>query len=289
MEWKRLALTSALCLGAGLTPQLASAEPGVAFIHGTGAPTDAYNDYWTPGFVDVVVSALPNPNNHVVVNCDFTQFMWDEAAAGCLAGELTEFIDSHGITEMLVVTHSNGANVIRWIMSNPTFDARYPNIISRIKWVDAIAPSSAGTPLADAVIAGNVFENSLGWLLGYQSDGVRQQQEAWMAYYNEYWLYGTQGRPALPKDFWAVVGTEVQSAVWDSDSYCGGYQLTLGLELTQNWLDDCADGFLECTSQAAAGYVWFYDTQYTEGDEPLNHNQSRRPCFGLEQIIRSDV
>src|SRR3546814_18069151 len=73
---------------------------------------------------------------------------------------------------------------MRWIMSNPTWDSRYPGIISRIRWVNALAPSSAGTPLADAVMAGNVFESALGWLMGYQNDAVRMQQVSWMASYN---------------------------------------------------------------------------------------------------------
>jgi hypothetical protein len=84
---------------------------------------------------------------------------------------------------------------MRWIMSNPTWDSRYPLIIQRTRWVNALAPSSLGTPLADAVMAGNVFEAALGWLLGYQSDAVRMQQTSWMQYYNSTWLLGTSGRP----------------------------------------------------------------------------------------------
>jgi hypothetical protein len=189
---------------------------------------------------------------------------------------------------MVVITHSNGGNVIRWILSNPTYDSRYPKIINTIRWVDALAPSSLGTPLADATVAGNTFEQSLGWLLGYKSEAVTMQQTSHMAFYNKNYLYGTAGRPALPRDFWAVVGTDVDSSPFDSDSYCGGYSLNVGLETTQNWLDDCSDGFLECTSQGGAGYVWLYDSDFA-GDEPLSHAQSRRNCFGLDVILRNDV
>jgi hypothetical protein len=215
--------------------------------------------------------------------------MWTAGAAGCLAGQLTTFISNHGITDMVIITHSNGGNVTRWILSNPTWDSRYPNIISKIRWVNALAPSSLGTPLADAVMNGNVFEQSLGWLLGYKSDAVRQQQVSWMATYNANNLYGTTGRPALPKGFWNVVGTDVDSAIWDSDSYCGGYTLNLGLETTQNWLDSCSDGFLNCTSQRGAGTLWFNDKSRTNGSEPLSHNQSRKKCFGLDVILRNDL
>ncbi|WP_051924263.1 hypothetical protein [Arenimonas donghaensis] len=266
-----------------------SANTGVAFVHGTGKQTNATADYWTSGFVNNVRGGLPNSANYVVINCDFTKYMWDNAAAGCLAGQLTTFINNKGITRLIVITHSNGGNVMRWILSNPTWDSRYPNIIAKTVRVNALAPSSAGTPLANAVINGNVFEGALGWLLGYQNDAVRMQQTSWMASYNGSWLYGTSGRPALPKTFRSVVGTDVDSAIWDPDSYCGGYVENVGLETTQNWLSSCSDGFLECSSQSAAGSVWFQDKARMRGREPLSHNQSRRACFGLDTILRSDM
>lgn len=274
-----------ICLAAGA----AMANTGVAFVHGTGKQTDALNDYWQSAFVNSVRQGLPNQANYTVINCDFGQYMWDSRAAGCLAGQLTSFINTRGITDLVVITHSNGGNVMRWIMSNPTWDSRYPNIINKIRWVNALAPSSKGTPLADAVMAGNVFEAALGWLLGYQNDAVRMQQVSWMVFYNANYLLGTSGRPALPKGFWAVVGTDVETAVWDPDSYCGGYHLNVGLEITQAWLDSCSDGFLNCSSQNGAGRVWFNDTSRMAGGEPLSHNQSRRACFGLDVILRNDL
>ena len=280
-------LAAALLLAA--LPQLATANTGVAFVHGTGKQTNALADYWQSGIVNSVRQGLPNQANYLIVNCDFEQYMWDSRAAGCLAGQLHGFITTRGITDLVVITHSNGGNVMRWIMSNPTWDSRYPLIIQRTRWVYALAPSSAGTPLADAVIAGNVFESALGWLLGYKSDAVRQQQVSWMAHYNATYLYGTSGRPALPKGFWSVVGTDVESAVWDSSSYCGGYHLNVGLEVTQAWLNSCSDGFLNCSSQSAAGRVWFQDKNVMAGGEPLSHNQSRRQCFGLDVVLRNDL
>ncbi|MEO7200669.1 MAG: hypothetical protein ABIY56_10700, partial [Dokdonella sp.] len=60
-----------------------------------------------------------------------------------------------------------------------------------------------------------------------------------------------------------------------------------GLEITQNWLASCSDGFLNCSSQEAAGRVWFRDKSGT--GKILNHNQSRRNCFGLDVILRNDL
>ncbi len=276
-----------LALGLALGAASVHANTGVALVHGTGAQTNATADYWTPAMVNSIRQGLSNQSNYVVINCDFEQYMWDSRAAGCLAGQLTSFISSRGITDLVVITHSNGGNVMRWIMSNPTWDSRYPNIISKIRWVNALAPSSAGTPLANAVISGNVFEGALGWLLGYKSDAVRMQQTSWMAQYNQNNLYGTSGRPALPKGFWSVVGSDVISAIWSSDAYCGGYAQSVGLEITQSWLASCSDGFLNCSSQEAAGRVWFRDKSGT--GKILNHNQSRRNCFGLDVILRNDL
>lgn len=262
---------------------------GVAIVHGTGNQVNAQKDYWTNEFVNSVRQGLDDSSNYLVVNCDFDKYMWDNAAVGCLATQLYSFITAKSINDLVVITHSNGGNVMRWILSNPTWDPRFPAIIEAVRWVNAIAPTNAGTPLAEAVMEGNVFEQSVGWLLGFKSDAVRMQQPSWMAYYNSTWLVGTQGRAALPKGFWSIVGTDVDSAIWDSDSYCGGYASNVGLEITQAWLDGCSDGFINCSSQTAAGGVWFYDTDKTKGKEPLSHQQSRRKCFNLDVILRNDI
>ncbi|MCC2617999.1 hypothetical protein LJ739_17225 [Aestuariibacter halophilus] len=280
---------SSILLLIGLGSAHALANYGVVFMHGTGSQTDAEDDYWTREFTQSVMQGTSTPSRYAVINCDFEQYMWDSRATGCVADQMTQFIQQQNITQMYVITHSHGGNMMRWILSNPTYDSRFPAIIQRIVNVTALAPSSAGTPLADAVINGNTFETSLGWLLGYGSNAVKQQQVSWMAYYNANYLYGTSGRPGLPVNFKSVVGTDVESAIWDSDSYCGGYQNQVGLEFTQNWLASCSDGFLECSSQEAAGSVWFRDKQRTRGSEPLSHQQSRRACFGLDRQLRNDV
>ncbi|WMJ71135.1 hypothetical protein [Stenotrophomonas sp. 24(2023)] len=281
--------TAALLLSLAAGPAWGADVVGVAFVHGTGAQTNATQDYWQPAIIDTVRQGLPNSANYTVINCDFNQYMWKPEAAGCLAGQLTSFINARGITQLVVITHSNGGNVMRWILSNPTYDSRYPKIIATVRKVNALAPSSAGTPLADAVINGNTFETSLGWLLGFSTDAVRMQQVGHMATYNAQNLYGTAGRPALPRPFRAVVGSDVESAPWNSSNYCGGYAQNVGLEFTQNWLDSCSDGFLNCSSQRAAGSTWFTDTQRTQNGKPLSHNQSRRECFGLGGILRNDL
>ncbi|MDI9818568.1 MULTISPECIES: hypothetical protein [unclassified Legionella] len=263
---------------------------GIAFIHGTNDHRqDADGGYWKRGFINSLASVLPDPGNHVVLACDFSHYMWHEEAAGCVANQLLDFINNKQITQLTVYTHSNGANVIRWILSNPSYDWRYQLLNKKISQVIAIAPSSGGTPLADEVIDGNIFESGVGWLLGYRNNSVKQQRVGDMALYNSEILLGTAGRPSLPVPFRVVVGTDVTASPFSSASYCNGYLLNVGLKLTKIYLQKCADGFLDCWSQTAAGNIWFYDWQKTQAKLPLSHNQSRHSCFGFEQALRQDL
>src|SRR5881394_114365 len=82
------------------------ATTGVALVHGTGKQTDAYNDYWQAGMVNSIRQGLPDQSNYVVINCDFNQYMWTSAAAGCLATQLSGFIASKHIDDLVVITHS---------------------------------------------------------------------------------------------------------------------------------------------------------------------------------------
>lgn len=267
-----------------------STNQGIALIHGTNDHReDADGTYWKREFIDSLRGALDNPENYTVIACDFSHYMWDEEAAGCAVNQLLAFIDNNNITDLTVYTHSNGGNIIRWILSNPSYDARYFRLNKMIKQVIAIAPSSGGTPLADQVIDGNYFEESMGWLLSHNNDAVRQQRIGDMALYNDQLLFGTKGRPSLPVPFRVIVGTDVTASPLSSSSYCNGYWLNAGLKVTRAYLDYCSDGFLNCTSQTAAGQVWFFDLQKTSGQSTLSHNQSRHNCFGLDEILRQDL
>ncbi|GLS25204.1 alpha/beta hydrolase [Marinibactrum halimedae] len=285
IHWLWKGLLVSICISSPFV----NANTGVAFVHGTGDSSDALNDYWTRDMVFSVTGGLPDTSKFVVVNCNFDEYAWSNEAGGCLARQISSFIERESISDLVVITHSYGGTVMRWILSNPTWDRRHPVIINATRSVTAIAPSSLGTPLADAVIDGNRFERVLGWILGYRSPAVELQQEDWMAHYNNTLFYGTAGRPALPVTFKSIVGTDVESSPFDSDSYCGGYAYQVALEVTQEWLDNCSDGFIECRSQAGAGTVWFYDVDRTRRREPLSHHQSRRPCFNLDVFLRNDL
>ncbi|KTC89096.1 hypothetical protein [Legionella cincinnatiensis] len=292
MDFKRILITLYLLLFSSWIYSLPEPNPnlGIALVHGTkDHRDDAEGGYWKTDFIQSLVQTLPNPENYYVVHCDFSKYMWDEDAAGCTADQLLNFIDDKKISSLIVYTHSNGGNVIRWILSNSTYDSRYLRLKNKIDQVIALAPSSGGTPLADALLNGGVFEASLSWLLGYSGDAIKQQRVGDMYIYNEELLFGTKNRPSLPKPFKAVIGTDVIASPFNSSSYCNGYILNSGLKIAKLYLDSCADGFLNCSSQTVAGTVWFYDKDKLEDHLTLSHNQSRHSCFGLEKILTSVI
>ncbi len=277
---------------------------GVAFVHGTGSYShNTARDFWTWENIESMKSALPNVNYYDIIHCDFDQYMWHINAGGCLARQVGAFQRRHNLDHIMLVTHSNGGNVARWVLSNRDYsDDYYPNF-SKVRYMVNIAPTSKGTPLATAVRNGHSFEQTLGWLLGYDSPAVDQQQTHRMRYYNEQYLRGTDGRPALSTFTYNISGSDVDASLvdyeWilfpligypvpDSSPLCGGYNLNLGLSITRAWLDNCSDGFVNCSSQEAVGYA-HRDYTFTDRDEPLSHNQSRRKCFGVDRRVKAFI
>lgn len=288
MDFQRILLFVLLFCISSLTQ--AYTEPkqnhGIAFVHGTkDHREDAYGDYWKVDFIQSIATGLKNPENHYVVHCDFSKYMWHDDAALCVVDQLLAFINDKNLTSLTLYTHSNGANIIRWILSNPTYDNRFIALKRKIKEVVALAPSSSGTVLADEAVGGGVFNASVAWLLGYTSDAVRQQRVGDMLIFNDELLLGGKGRPSMSVPFKVIVGTDVAASPFSSSSYCNGYMLNSGLKLTKLYLDKCADGFLSCSSQKAAGEVWFYDKDKMQKGLSLSHNQSRHSCFGLDTIL----
>jgi len=264
----------------------ATSNFGIAFVHGTNDHrADAYGDYWKTDFIETIAKSLPNPDNVFVVHCDFSQYMWHPDAGDCTAKQLADFIRDKKLGSITVFTHSNGGNVMRWILSNPSYHSDYLFLKHKIKQVIALAPSSGGTVLADMVIHGSSVTSNLAWLLGFHGDAIKQQREGDMAIFNEELLFGTKNRPALPVPFLAIVGTDVAASPFSGSSYCNGYLRNSGLKITKLYLEDCADGFLNCDSQTAAGKVWFYDKDKLDNNAILNHNQSRHSCFGIEKLL----
>ena len=179
----------------------AEARPGAVFIHGAG--NNFLNDaagaraYWTEDMLRAATRNWSVP--YLVVHYDSNQIMW--TAAGQVAGQIYDWMNATGVDDIVVNTHSFGGVVFRWILSNPTWYSRYQPIIDRVRWVNTIAGPHKGSEAAD--LAGTL---SGSWLTGWLVDLVGQNNNStsncrtdWMAYYNQYYLNGTAGRPPLPR------------------------------------------------------------------------------------------
>lgn len=247
----------------GLTAA-AEAKTGVVFIHGKGgadlAQESVVRAYWTEDMIRATTKGYSVP--YLLCHYDGTQMMW--VAAGQVAGQITTWMNANAITDMVIETHSFGGVVIRWILSNPTYDARYQPIINKIKWVNSIAPPNKGSEAAD--LAGTLSGSWLtGWLVdlvGQNNDSTRNCRTDWMAYYNQYYLKGTAGRPALPKTVYNIAGT----GLWNDFAHAEDYGLATLSGVAGLPGED--DGMVAQYSAQAVGTVWFTTA--------ANHHHNRR-------------
>lgn len=251
------AILLALSLGA-------EAKTGVVFIHGKGGATLAdaatARAYWTEDMIRATTKNNTIPS--LICHYDGTQMMW--VAGGQVAGQITAWMNANAITDIVVETHSFGGVVIRWILSNPSYDARYPAIISRIRWVNSIAPPNKGSEAAN--LAGTLSGSWLtGWLIdlvGQNNDSTRNCRTDWMAYYNANYLKGTSGRPALPKTVYTIAGT----GLWNDFAHAEDYGLATLSGIAGLPGED--DGMVAQYSAQAVGVVWF--------TTDANHHHNRR-------------
>ena len=242
----------------------AEAKVGVVFIHGKGG-TDLANPsvaraYWTEDMIRATTKNYTIP--YLICSYDGTQYMW--VAGGQVAGQIYNWMNANAVDQLVIETHSFGGIVIRWIMSNPTYDSRYQPIINRIKWVNSISPPNRGSEAAD--LAGTLSGSWLtGWLIdlvGQSNDSTRNCSTSSMSYYNQYYLKGTSGRPALPKTVWNIAGT----GLWNDFAHSEDYGLATLSGIAGLPGED--DGMVAQYSAQSVGVAWFT----TEA----NHHHNRR-------------
>ena len=258
------ALSLPVVAAAFLYASPAEARPGAVFIHGAG--NNFVNDvagaraYWTEDMLRASTRNWTVP--YLVVHYDSNQIMW--TAAGQVAGQIYDWMNANAIDDIVVNTHSFGGTVIRWIMSNPGWDSRYPAITARIRWVNTIAAPHKGSEAAN--LAGTLSGTWLtGWLVnlvGYNTDAIKNCRTDWMAYYNQYYLFGTAGRPALPRSIYTIAGT----GLWNDFAHSEDYGLATLSGVAGMPGED--DGMVSQYSAQGVGVVWFTTA--------ANHHHNRR-------------
>lgn len=299
-----IAVSAATIFASG-TALAAPAADGVFFIHGTGDnaepstqvnPTDgAVSSYWTTSAINSM-------------RVDPAGGSWTYGAAGYpgssynalstawnVATQIEKFYrQNSAIMNIVLVTHSNGSNPVRYMMAHPTYlnqqGTSYGTVLSWVRRVIFVAGDNAGTPLADKVtqsgtmasIANDVI--SAFGLGNYNSPAVLQQVQANMATYNSNGTFATGTSPGGLSTYY-VYGSGVYANIFSGDAWCGGYSTTTGLKATQiyGWGSSSAatDGFIGVNSSTYVGLAG------NSGDSRLNHNQSRRACHGVGGTIES--
>jgi hypothetical protein len=261
---RRRVLFTVIVLAQLLVAAAAHAKTGVVFVHGKGgtdlATPSVARAYWGEDMLSASTKGFTVP--YLVCSYDGTQYMW--VAAGQVAGEITTWMNANAIDQIVIDTHSFGGVVIRWMLSNPTYDARYQPIINRIKWVNSIAAPNAGSEAAN--LAGTLSGSWLtGWmisLVGQNNDSTRNCSTSSMSYYNQYYLKGTAGRPALPKTVYTIAGT----GLWNDFVHPEDYGLATLSGIAGLPGED--DGMVAQYSAQAVGVVWFTTL--------ANHHHNRR-------------
>src|SRR5262245_14936420 len=242
----------------------AYARSGAVFIHGKGganlASESVARAYWGEDMLRASTKNWAVPL--LVAHYDGTQYMW--VAANQVADQIYVWMIANQIDDIVVETHSFGGTVLRWIFSKLTWYSRYQPIIDRVRWVNAIAGPHKGSEAAD--LAGTL---SGSWLTGWLVDLVGQNNNStsncrtdWMAYYNQYYLKGTAGRPPLPKTLYNIAGT----GLWNDFAHAEDYGLATLSGIAGLPGED--DGLVAQYSAQGAGVVWFTTA--------ANHHHNRR-------------
>lgn len=180
-------------------PLAAHATCYVAYVHGkldslggglsnltpgSGATDDDRRNYWRNGSSDtygdfVLWSGINAGCTVLVTGYDGTAGFWDAGASGAVAQQLNQFIQQYAIPDgqLILVGHSMGGLVARWIVNNGVggsayynYNGDYATITRKTRYVISVSGPHLGSPAADAVygtsdtLCGNFVGTLAGWL-----------------------------------------------------------------------------------------------------------------------------
>lgn len=259
---RRASILAVLCVLASAAA--AHARSGAVFIHGKGgadlANASVARAYWGEDMLRASTKNWSVP--YLVCHYDGTQFMW--VAGDTVVDQIHAWMLANGVDDIVVNTHSFGGVVFRWVLSNPTWTPRYQPVIDRVRWVNTIAGPHKGSEAAD--LAGTLSGSWLtGWLVdlvGQSNDSTSNCRTDWMAYYNQYYLKGTSGRPPLPRTMYTIAGT----GLWNDLAHGEDYGLAALSGVAGMPGED--DGMVSQYSAQGVGVVWFTTA--------ANHHHNRR-------------
>jgi hypothetical protein len=334
------------------TAEPASAT-GIVFLHGTSdmgtAPSiectyagdqfrcavpKAVSEYWPRETVESMRERADGTKRpFAVLGCPLaSQTPWPNASpvvgsnkepgsAVCVGAQINRFMNgpdglpntADDIKHLAIVTHSGGANVVRYILQQHTASPEFARVHAASRLFVALAAPTRGTYLANAVFHstgligfGSLMARAAGEN-AYDDDGTAFIQTNSMEAFNR--------DPAklvnLDKDVAgvpALVGSGSNpDGVGDAKSACGGSSESSSLQILHDRYlssndaktvrDGCSDGFVTCQSAMALANgdkerVIFgrLDDGTVIGDPHFrNHNQSRQSCNDTDVDVRNAI
>jgi len=291
---------------------------------------DATADYWTQNFVNSIRKRADGTSRpYAVLGCflgsrmpwlngaplgdNDTSVAGESGTADCAAEQIEQFVKgpdgvygtADDIDDVILVTHSGGANVARHIAVTYTASTAKSRTKTALRKVVALAPPYRGTYLANWAMGGGSTSKFINgvvkWLAGaagYGDDGVKFIQTGEMDLHNgdaAKLMAGTNlSNPVNGITFRSAYGTYPDSDLTDGKTRCGGgwtgsyaYNVALWglykafLETTDQstYRNGCADGFLTCQSMSALGQVFNIAAgmeNSKDGARFVTHHQSRR-------------
>lgn len=199
-----------LLAAATLAAPAQAATCWVAYVHGklinapgmgpsnlspsAGATDTDRRNYWRRGSTDtygdfVLYSGINRGCAVLVAGYDGTAGFWDQGASGEVAKQVNQFIVQQAIPDgkLVLVGHSMGGVVSRWIVNNGVggsayynYNGDYATITRKVHHLITVAGPHLGSPVADAVygtsntLCGNFVGTLAGWL------GQRDSSTFWL-------------------------------------------------------------------------------------------------------------
>lgn len=328
-------------------------QQGVVFVHGTGDQGDV-KDYACSGLgeafhceVKLAIAYWEQPaidsertradgtkRPYAVVGCPLgSQAPWpmttpvrgtsEPGSAACTATQIDRFLagpdattgTDDDIDDVVIITHSGGSNVARYILEQRSKEPAFGRIHKASRGAVMIAPPTHGTYLADWVFANGTLPstaNSLIRFFGgegfYDDDGTAFIRTSEMNKHNA----DPAKLVSVSKDIGGVPlyvggGTYPNTQGDDAKVSCANgtetkalavlHELYLSPNDANTFRDGCSDGFITCRSamalaQGDADRVVFgrLDDGRTIGKTTYRaHNQSRRTCDAVDVDVRATV
>lgn len=324
---------------------------GFAFVHGTGDVGDTdrlacsavegdfhcdvplgSESYWTRANIDISrTDSAGVKRPFVAVGCPFgSRTPWlnnvpvkgggaTPGTADCTAAQIRKFLagpdgledTKDDISDLFVVTHSGGSNVVRYMLQQHSASKDFSRVHRATRRVLTLAPPTNGTYLANWVFTrgtlGNVAQKLAAALGGdlYDGDGTFFIQTTLMDLFNkDPARFGGISKDVAGVPFHVGSGTYPHAQLASAAAKCAGYGQTLGLQfLHETYLaskdattyrDGCSDGFITCNSAMALAQG---DTsRILFGRAPNGsligktlqraHNQSKNDCDGIGAEVR---